>query len=67
MEWLFLLKEIFLPGDKMLKMDLEDAYFAIPLSAKSRKYVRYLWKDLQTSFSSFASDFLQLLWSLQSY
>ena len=41
MEGFFLLKEILLPGDKMCKTDLKDAYFAISLSVKSRKYVRF--------------------------
>ena len=30
----------------MCKIDLKDAYFAIPLSVKSRKYVRFQWKGL---------------------
>ena len=41
MEGLFLLKEMLLPGDKMCKIDLKDAYFAISLSVESRKYVRF--------------------------
>ena len=45
-EELLLLKEMLLPGDKMCKIDLKDAYFAIPLSVKSRKYVRFQWKGL---------------------
>ena len=50
MEGLFLLKEMLLPGDKMCKIDLKDAYFAIPLSVKSRKYVRFHWKGLLYEF-----------------
>ena len=50
MEGLFLLKEMFLPGDKMFKIDLKDAYFVIPLSVKSRKYFRYQWKGLPYEF-----------------
>ena len=46
MEGLFLLKEMLLPGDKVCKIDLTDAYFAIPLPVKSRKYVRFQWKGL---------------------
>ena len=67
MERLFLLKEMLLPWDKIRKIDLKDAYFAIPVSVKSRKYVRFQWKGLLTSFVAFASGFLQLLWFLQSY
>ena len=43
-EGLFLLNEMLLPGDQMCKIDLKDAYFAI--LGKSRKYVRFQWKDL---------------------
>ena len=46
MKGLFLLKKMLLPGDKICKIDLKDAYFAIPLSMKSRKYVGLLWKGL---------------------
>ena len=46
MEGLFLLKGMLLPGDKFCKIDLKDAYFAISLSVKSKKNVRFQWKDL---------------------
>ena len=50
MEGLFLLKGMSLPGDKMCKIDLKDAYFAMSLSVKSRKYVRFQWKGLLYKF-----------------
>ena len=50
MEGLLLLKEMLLPGEKMCKIDLKDAYFAILLSVKSRKYVRFQWKGLLYEF-----------------
>ena len=50
MEGLFLLKEMLLTGDKMCKTDLKDAYFAILLSVKSRKYVRFQWKGFLYEF-----------------
>ena len=28
----------------MCKLDLKDAYFSIPLSTKSKKHVRFIWK-----------------------
>ena len=49
MEALFLLKKM-LPGDKMCKIDLKYVYFAIPLSVKSRRYVRFQWKGLLYEF-----------------
>ena len=41
MDKLFLLRKMLLPGDKMCKIDLKDAYFAILLSVKSKKYVQF--------------------------
>ena len=49
MEALFLLKKM-LPGDKMCKIDLKYVYFAISLSVKSRRYVRFQWKGLLYEF-----------------
>ena len=46
MEELFLLKEMLLPGDKMCKIDLNDTYFEIALSVKSKKYIRFQRKSL---------------------
>ena len=46
MESLFLLKEMLLLGDFMCKIDLKDAYFVVPLSKNSQKYVRFQWKGL---------------------
>lgn len=42
MEDLVLLKEMLSPADYMCKIDLKDAYFAVPLSKQSRKYVCFL-------------------------
>lgn len=30
-----------IPGDLMCKVDLKDAYFAVPLARSSQKYVRF--------------------------
>jgi len=43
MEGLFLLKDLLQPGDLMCKLDLKDAYFAVPLHPDSQKYVRFQW------------------------
>ena len=50
MEELFLLMEMLLSGNKMCKIDLEDAYFPIHLSVKSRSYLRFQWGDLLYEF-----------------
>ena len=44
------IKGMLLPVEKMCKIDMKDAYFAIPLSVKSRKYVRFQWKNLLYEF-----------------
>ena len=43
-EWLHSLKSILQKGDFMCKMDLKDAYFVIPPSESSKKFVRLEWK-----------------------
>ena len=42
---LFLSKEFFMAGDLMQKIDLKDAYFAVPLTKCFQKYVGFQWKD----------------------
>ena len=44
MEGLFLLKEILQKSDYMCKIDLKDAYFAVPLHSSSQKHIRLKWK-----------------------
>ena len=43
MEGLKNLKSMIQKGDLFCKIDLKDAYQTIPLSTKSRKYVRFNW------------------------
>ena len=31
------------PGDFMVSIDLEDAYFSVPIFQPHRKYLRFLW------------------------
>ena len=44
MEDLFLLKEILQKNDYICKIDLKDAYFAVPPHSSSQKYIRFKWK-----------------------
>ena len=44
MESLKNLKDLLHPGDLMVKIDLKDAYFSIPLNERSRKLVRFEWE-----------------------
>ena len=49
----FSIKGMLLPGDKVCNIDIKNAYFAIPLSVKSKAYVRFQWKDLLYEFCCF--------------
>ena len=40
-----MLKDLLKQGDFMAKIDLKDAYFAVPISGTDKKYVRCRWKD----------------------
>jgi hypothetical protein len=44
MESLKDIKNLLLKGDFMVKIDLKDAYFVVPLSETSGKFVRFLWE-----------------------
>ena len=44
MERLFLLKEILQQNGYMCKIDLKDAYSAVPLHSSWVKYIRFWWK-----------------------
>ena len=44
MEGIFLLKQVLQKNDYMCKIDLKDAYFAVPLHSSSQKYIRFKWK-----------------------
>ena len=45
MESLKDVKNIIQEGDWMVKIDMKDAYFTVPLSQKSQKYVRFKWRN----------------------
>ena len=40
-----MLKDLLKQGDFMAKIDLKDAYFAVPISESDRKYLRFRWRD----------------------
>ena len=45
MEGLKDVKFLLQKGDWMCKLDLKDAYFSVPLGTRSRKLVRFRWKE----------------------
>ena len=38
------------PGTLMTSIDLTDAYFSLPIAKKSRKYLRFQWRDMLLEF-----------------
>ena len=50
METLQNLKQILQEGDLMIKLDLRDAYYAVPLSQESQHLVKFLWKGTLYKF-----------------
>ncbi len=51
MEGLQALKDLIKPGDWLAKVDLKDAYFAIPIDPSYRKYLRFVLDNRPTSIT----------------
>lgn len=44
MEGLGTLQDLIMPGDWMVKIDLQDAYLHVPIELSQRKFLRFVWK-----------------------
>ena len=51
MEGIHLMKDLLCPGDWITKVDLKDAYFAIPLNCQDRKLLRFQWQGKLYQFN----------------
>ena len=51
MEGIHLVKDLLRPGDWMTKVDLKDAYFAIPPHCQDRKFLRFQWQGKLYQFN----------------
>jgi hypothetical protein len=49
MEGLDSVKYLLKPNDWLVKIDLQDEYFLVPVAAQHRKYLRFFWKRVYTN------------------
>ena len=56
MEGLALLRSILRENDYMMKLDLKDAYFSIPIAVEHRRYLRFIFNDLLYEFQCLPFD-----------
>ena len=62
MEGIHMLKDLLKQGDFMGKIDLKDAYFAVPISKSDRKYLRFWWRNKIYQFNSLPSGLSCVPW-----
>ena len=57
MEGLRIVKSLIQQGDVMMKLDVKDTYYAVPIHHSHRKYLRFIFQNRteQMSFSAFPS------------
>ena len=51
MEGIHMLRDLLKKGDFMVKLDLKDAYFTVPVWIGHQKYLRFLWKETLWEFA----------------
>lgn len=51
MEGIHTVKDLLRRGDYMVRIDLKDAYFAIPICSQHRKYLRFRWRGQAYEFT----------------
>ena len=50
MEGMHLIKDLLQEHDFLIKIDLKDAYFGIPLDKSAKKYIRFQWEGNSYEF-----------------
>ncbi|KAM4705063.1 LOW QUALITY PROTEIN: uncharacterized protein WCC33_009911 [Rhinophrynus dorsalis] len=51
MEGIHLLRDLLLPADWLMKIDLKDAYLTVPMDPSSQVFLRFLWQGQTWQFS----------------
>ena len=51
MEGIHMLRDLLKKGDYMVKLDLKDAYFTVPIWVKHQKFLRFFWKENRFEFA----------------
>ena len=51
MEGIHMLKDLLRKGDFMVKIDLKDAYFTVPVWQNHQKFLRFVWKETMYKFA----------------
>lgn len=51
MEGIHMLRDLLRKDDFMVKLDLKDAYFTVPVWINHQKYLRFLWKGTMWEFA----------------
>ena len=46
-----MLRDLLRKGDFMIKIDLRDAYFTVPVWRNHQKFLRFLWKETMYEFA----------------
>ena len=50
METLEMLKNLIQPGDWMIKIDLKDAYFSVPMAVETQRFLQFQWNGKTYQF-----------------
>ena len=51
LEGIHMLRDLLRKGDYLIKIDLKDAYFTVPLSQEHQKFIRFLWEGTLYEFT----------------
>ena len=51
MKGIYMPKNLLRKGDFMVKIDLKDAYFTVPVWKNHQKFLRFVWKETMYGFA----------------